>query len=93
MTVGWITTCGTALLACLVAFGIPFNNTQQAALLGLLPILAPVIVMLVGRSKVFSPATVRALVKQARNESAKALPTTRNTGVFDGPRADGPREI
>ncbi|MFI1197681.1 hypothetical protein ACH4T9_31095 [Micromonospora sp. NPDC020750] len=57
-TVGVLTAAVTAVLALLVAFGLPVSDGQQSAILGLVAVLAPLVVSLVGRGRVWSPATV-----------------------------------
>lgn len=70
LTVGTITTLATAALACLVAFRLPVDNNQQAQLLGLIAVLAPLIVAGVGRLRTWSPASVRkiALAERAKRQ-------------------------
>ena len=65
ISVGTVTTLAATILALLVTFGIHLSDDTQATLLTLIGILAPIIVTLVGRTKVFSPKTVRTLVTQA----------------------------
>jgi hypothetical protein len=48
----------TAVLALLVAFGVPLTEDQKVAILGLVGVLAPVIVALVTRGKVTPNAAV-----------------------------------
>lgn len=94
LTVGSLGGLAAAIVACVVAFGPDLSAGQQVAILGVVAALAPFIVALVGRSKAFAPDTVRRMLNRAiAEERAKALPTTRNTGVFDGPQGDGPREL
>lgn len=52
ITVGTITAIATAVVALLVAFSIPLTQPQQAAILGVVAVLAPIIVMLVTRPQV-----------------------------------------
>lgn len=58
LSVGSITAVISALLALVTAFGLDLSPEQQTAILGVAAVLAPLAVALVGRSKVFSPATV-----------------------------------
>lgn len=51
-----ITALGSALVALLVAFGLPLNDTQETAIIGLVSVVAPLVVALVARSKV-TPVT------------------------------------
>jgi hypothetical protein len=62
VTVGGITAAATAVIGLLVAFGLPVTDDQQAAILGVVAVLAPLAVALIGRSRVFAPATVRRLL-------------------------------
>lgn len=48
----------TAIIALLVAFGVPLTEDQKVAILGLVGVLAPVIVALVTRGKVTPNAAV-----------------------------------
>lgn len=66
VSVGTVTTIVTAVIALLVAFGLHLSNAQSAGILGVVAVAAPLVVTLVGRMKVFSPATVRAMVLNAR---------------------------
>lgn len=60
-SVGGITAAVTALLALVTAFGLDLTAEQQTAILGVAAVLAPLAVTLVGRARVFSPATVAKL--------------------------------
>lgn len=62
LTVGGITTAATAIVACLVAFGLNLTADQRAAILALIAAAAPAVVAVVGRSRVWSPASVRKLL-------------------------------
>ncbi|MFI1195523.1 hypothetical protein ACH4T9_20010 [Micromonospora sp. NPDC020750] len=61
-TVGGITAGVTALIALVVSFGLSLTTAQQTAILGVAAVLAPLIVAAVARGRVYSPATVRALL-------------------------------
>ncbi|MFI2663750.1 hypothetical protein [Micromonospora carbonacea] len=61
-TVGTITAAATAVIAVLIAFGLPLSAEQQTALLGLVAVLAPLAVAMIGRGRVYSPATVARLL-------------------------------
>lgn len=65
ISVGSITAIISAGLATAVAFGLHITEDQKSALLILIGLLAPLAVTLIGRAKVFSPKTVRALLKSA----------------------------
>jgi uncharacterized membrane protein len=66
LTVGGLTGLGSAVLAVLVAFAVPLTHAQDVAILGLLAVLAPIIVAVVGRGKVWSPYSVFRAVQQAK---------------------------
>ncbi len=59
--IGTITAAVTAILALLVAFGLDIEPEQQAAILGVIAVIAPVVATLITRSAVFAPATVQEL--------------------------------
>jgi ABC-type enterobactin transport system permease subunit len=65
--IGWLTGAATAVIALLVAFGLDLDQTQQAAILGVVAVVAPVVAGLVIRSKVFAPDTVQSIARQAAN--------------------------
>lgn len=65
LTVGSVTAFVAAVAALGAAFGLPLSDAQTNAVLGVVAILAPLVVALVGRAKVFSPATVREMVQAA----------------------------
>jgi hypothetical protein len=91
LTVGGIGAIATAIVALLVAFAAPIDNNQQAAILGCIAVAAPFIVALVGRAKVWSPSTVRAMVLAAKATPGKrTMPYTRVAGP-DGDVRDLPR--
>lgn len=56
--VGSITAAATAIIALLVAFGADLSQEQQAALLGVVAVAAPIIASIVIRGKVWAPASV-----------------------------------
>lgn len=64
ITVGTITAAAVAVLALLVSFGISLEDDRQSAILGVIAVVAPLAVALVGRGKVYSPDTVRKLVQR-----------------------------
>ncbi|MCX4470437.1 hypothetical protein OOK41_08975 [Micromonospora sp. NBC_01655] len=66
VTVGVLTAAVTAVLALLVAFGLPLSDAQQTAILGLVAVLAPLVVAAIARGRVYSPATVRAMLAGRR---------------------------
>lgn len=57
-----VTAAVTAVLALLVAFGLELTGDQQAAILGVAAVVAPLVAGLVTRSAVFSPASVERLL-------------------------------
>ncbi len=57
---------GAAVLALLVAFYVPVTPGQQAAIIGAIAALAPLVTALVIRGKVWSPESVRLLLEWAR---------------------------
>lgn len=77
--VGLVVAVVTALGAVLVEAGIELSPGLQAAVVGLVSALGALVVAIWGRSKVFSPATVQALIQQtggAATVSTKADDTT-----------------
>ena len=64
LSVGTITAAGTAVLALVAAFGLNLTDDQQAAVLGVLGVAAPIVVALWGRRKVYAPATVAKLLRR-----------------------------
>ncbi|TDC81915.1 hypothetical protein E1193_13515 [Micromonospora sp. KC606] len=66
ITVGTVTAGVTALIALLVAFGLPVSDDQQTAILGVVAVVAPLVVSTWGRGRVYSPATVARLLDQRR---------------------------
>lgn len=64
---GAIVAAVTALLALLVAFGVPLSDGQQAAILGLIAAAAPLVAAVWARRSVDSPATVARKVAAARS--------------------------
>lgn len=68
-SLGGVTAAVTALLAAVTAFGVPLTETQQTAILGLAAVVAPLAVALIGRSRVYAPATVERLVRDARPDA------------------------
>lgn len=62
ISVGTITAVGSAVLAAAVAFGLHIGDDQQSAILAVIGVLAPIVVALWGRRKVYAPATVHRLL-------------------------------
>ncbi len=65
-----VVTAAAAILAAMVAFGLPVDADQQAKLLAAIAVVAPVILGLAARVRAWAPATVR---KTVQAEVAKAL--------------------
>lgn len=65
ISVGSITAAVTAVLALLVAYGFDISQEQQTALLGVVAVLAPVIVGIVTRSKVYSEASAQKIANSS----------------------------
>jgi hypothetical protein len=62
LSVGGLTALVTAALSLLVAFGLPLTDKQDAAILAFVAILAPVVVAVIGRGRVWSPKSVARLI-------------------------------
>jgi len=65
LSVAGITAAASALLALVVSFGFDLTTDQQVAIIGVVAVLAPLLVGIAARGKVFSPDSV------ARIESAQ----------------------
>jgi hypothetical protein len=65
ITVGTITAIVAAILAFLQSFGVSITDAQQDAIRGLVAVLAPIVLALIARQFVFSPASTRQLVNEA----------------------------
>ncbi|MBM0275313.1 hypothetical protein [Micromonospora tarensis] len=63
-TVGALTAAVTAVLALLVAFGLPVSDDQQAAILGVVAVAGPLVVAALARGRVYAPATVSRLLRR-----------------------------
>jgi hypothetical protein len=66
ITVGTITAIASAVVAALVAFGLNLTEAQTTAILGIVAVAAPIAVTWIGRGKVASPATLRAVKAQTQ---------------------------
>lgn len=64
VTVGSLVAAAVAVLALLVSLGADIDDDRQTAILGVVAVIAPLVVALVGRGKVFSPDSVRRLVQR-----------------------------
>jgi hypothetical protein len=60
-----ITAAVAALIALVVAFGVDLTDAQTGAILTFVAVVAPIVVAVWARRKVFSPATARAMVVTA----------------------------
>ncbi len=86
LKVGGILTGVAAVIALLVSFGLHLSDAQQAAILGVVTVVAPFVVAIVGRRVVWAPATVRAKVEAVTTqERDRKLPTTATTPVVEKP--------
>lgn len=82
--IGGITAFVTAVLALLVAYGVDISQTQQTAILGLVAVVAPLIAALAIRFKVWSPASVQEVKRDAyRAGLDDAQPMDREEAVTD----------
>lgn len=77
ITVGGLGAAAAAILALLVAFGIPLSDDQQTAILGVVAVLAPLVVAYVARRYVTANSAV---VEQAKDGQvvageANSIPT------------------
>ena len=78
VTLASITAGVTALLALLVAFGIPITQEQQVAILGVVAVVAPFVVAIAGRAQVTPNGSVVERVDQTGTVlagEANELPT------------------
>jgi lysylphosphatidylglycerol synthetase-like protein (DUF2156 family) len=66
ITASVLTAAATAAVALLVAFGLHLTPEQSAAIVGVVSVLAPLVVALIARRKVYSPATVARLLAAKR---------------------------
>lgn len=57
-----VTAFAVAILAALVAFGLDITDSQQSSILAVIAAVAPIVLGVVTRSKVFAPANVAAAV-------------------------------
>ena len=72
--IGTITAIVTALIAFAVAFGIDLSDDQQAALLGLVAALAPIVAALLTRQKVYSTASTQKIANDAAMRADATIP-------------------
>ncbi len=86
--VGTITAAVAALIALFVAFGIDLTPDQQAAILSVAAVAAPLIAALFIRRRVWSPASHEAVIQRVRRVEATArqqLTDEPNLGDVDRP--------
>lgn len=67
-TVGTITAAATAVIALLIAFGLPISDDPQSAILGVVAVAAPLVVAAIARGRVYSPATVSRLLARRQED-------------------------
>ena len=92
VTLASITAGATALLGLLVAFGVPFTEGQQVAVLAVVAVAAPFVVALAGRGKVTPNANVVEYVtstNQVKAGEANELPTDTKIRVLNSPDPGG----
>ena len=65
ITIGTLTALVAAVVALLVAFGVPLTGDQREAILGAAAVVAPLVVAFLSRPKVTPNATVAELVEEA----------------------------
>lgn len=63
--VGFITAFVAALISLAVAFGFDLTDDQRNSILGLTAVVAPLIAAVIIRSRVFSPASTKAIAEEA----------------------------
>lgn len=87
VTLASITAGATALLALLVAFGIPITQEQQVAILGVVAVVAPFVVAVFGRNQVTPNGNVVEYVNPTTNVvkagEANELPTDTKIRVLN----------
>lgn len=64
----WVT-MATTVLTLVAAFGLPLDNNQQAAVIGTVAVVAPIVLALIARSKAWAPATVAKVVAAERQKA------------------------
>jgi len=64
LTTASIVAAISALLAALVAFGVPLSHTQTESILAFIAVVGPLAAAAWGRTKAYSPATVHNLLGQ-----------------------------
>lgn len=72
LTAGSITTVVAAVLVFLRSFGVDITEDQQEAIRGLVAVLAPIILAIIGRQLVYAPATVAEIVEDVSGDPSEA---------------------
>ncbi len=70
LSVGTIVSVLSAVVALIVALGLPISDDVQAKLMALIIVLAPLVVAGIGRIRVWSPKTVNRVVAAERAKAA-----------------------
>lgn len=84
LKVGALTTLATAAITLALAYNLPVTATTSAAIVGFVGALAPLIVAIIARQTVWSPASVRkAILAAGEKRTAGRLPTTTTADVWD----------
>lgn len=68
LSTGTVTAVVSGIIALGVAFGLNLSDDQRGAILTIVGVLAPIVVAVIARNKVFSPATVRDIILKKGNE-------------------------
>lgn len=66
LIIGSLAALVSAAIGLIVAFGVPVTPEQRTAILEVLAAVAPLVAMIVTRSYVYAPATVKAIEINAR---------------------------
>jgi len=85
---GTISAAVAALVALAVAFGLDLNDTQQAAILGLVTVLGPIIAGAVIRSRVVPVKAVAVIKTDEGNVAAPGISVTAGEPVSVRPRVE-----
>lgn len=85
ISVAAVTAFVVSAIACGVAFGLPISDDQQVATLGVIAPAAVIVTAVWSRRRVFSPASVRALVVEARTRRASRTSMPYTTGGIVSP--------
>lgn len=78
-----------AVLALLVAFGVPVTDTQQSAILSVATIVLPLLTGFVIREQVYAPATVKKIAVDAKVDALEAA----GRGQYLTDRRPGPDHL